>query len=114
MADRLGGVGIEVLGLADQGGEFVVGGVDVRDTGLPEELTSRALERAFARTIAFYLSGERAARGCFLVGTALAEAAELLPRYRGDNVFDTAKFTSRFPDFAVTTYDAGVAQLVTY
>lgn len=33
-----------------------------------------ALERAFARTIAFYLSGEKAARGCFLVGTALAEA----------------------------------------
>ena len=28
-------------------GGLVVGGVDVRDTGLPEELTSRALERAF-------------------------------------------------------------------
>lgn len=37
----------------------------------------------------------------------LAEAAELLPRYRGDNVFDTSKFAARFPDFAVTTYREG-------
>ncbi|MEW1987326.1 NAD-dependent epimerase/dehydratase family protein [Brevibacterium casei] len=43
----------------------------------------------------------------------LAEAAELLPRYRGDNVFDTAKFTSRFPDFAVTTYEEGVRAILT-
>ncbi len=43
----------------------------------------------------------------------LAEAAELLPRYRGDNVFDTAKFASRFPDFAVTTYEQGIGAILT-
>lgn len=42
----------------------------------------------------------------------LAEAAELLPRYRGDNVFDTSKFASRFPDFAVTTYRQGIADIL--
>lgn len=29
--------------------------------------------------------------------SALAEVGELLPRYRGDNIFDTEKFTARFP-----------------
>lgn len=33
-----------------------------------------ALRGAYARAIAFYLSGGKAARGCFLIGTALAEA----------------------------------------
>jgi len=33
-----------------------------------------ALRDAYARAIAFYLSGGTAARGCFLIGTALAEA----------------------------------------
>lgn len=42
----------------------------------------------------------------------LAEAAELLPRYRGDNIFDTSKFASRFPDFAVTTYRQGIADIL--
>jgi TetR/AcrR family transcriptional regulator, copper-responsive repressor len=33
-----------------------------------------ALRHAYARAIAFYLAGDKAARGCFLIGTALAEA----------------------------------------
>ncbi len=33
-----------------------------------------ALRHTYARAIAFYLSGDKAARGCFLIGTALAEA----------------------------------------
>jgi AcrR family transcriptional regulator len=33
-----------------------------------------ALRDAYARAVAFYLSGDKAARGCFLIGTALAEA----------------------------------------
>ena len=42
------------------------------------------------------------------------ELWELLPRYGVDTVFVSDKFTRAFPDFAVTTYDAGVAQLVTH
>lgn len=44
---------------------------------------------------------------------ALKEVQELLPRYRGDNIFDTTAFTQRFPDFRVTTYRDGITQLLT-
>lgn len=47
-----------------------------------------------------------------LVNPSAREAEELLPRYRQDNIFESAKFTERFPDFAVTTYDEGIAALV--
>ena len=40
------------------------------------------------------------------------ELWELLPRYAVDTIFVSDKFTRAFPDFAVTTYDAGVAQLL--
>lgn len=36
------------------------------------------------------------------------DAAELLPRYAVDNLFSSAKFKSRFPDFPVTTYRQGL------
>lgn len=37
------------------------------------------------------------------------ELRELLPRYEHDNRFDSTKFSSRFPDFAVTSYPDGLA-----
>lgn len=40
------------------------------------------------------------------------EACELLPRYRVDNVFDSSKFSTRFPEFSVTTYREGVAAIL--
>ena len=43
------------------------------------------------------------------VSPPLRELAELLPRYRGDNVFDSSTFAARFPEFSVTTYPEGVA-----
>ena len=43
---------------------------------------------------------------------ALKEASELLPRYRHDNIFVSAKFAERFPDFAVTTYQEGIAEIL--
>lgn len=42
----------------------------------------------------------------------LAEASELLPRYRGDNIFDTSKFAARFPEFKATKYQEGIATIV--
>lgn len=42
----------------------------------------------------------------------LEEIFKLLPRYRGDNVFDSSKFAARFPDFAVTTYRDGIRQIL--
>lgn len=43
---------------------------------------------------------------------ALKEVQELLPRYEGDNIFDSSRFAARFPDFRVTTYREGVKQIL--
>ncbi len=40
------------------------------------------------------------------------ETRELLPRYAADNIFDSSKFKARFPDFAVTTYQEGIKQIL--
>ncbi|HMR50647.1 MAG TPA: NAD-dependent epimerase/dehydratase family protein [Arachnia sp.] len=47
-----------------------------------------------------------------LLNPAVKEAEELLPRYRQDNTFDSSKFTTRFPDFAITSYREGIRFLV--
>ena len=39
------------------------------------------------------------------------ELRELLPRYEYDNLFESAKFKHRFPDFTVTTYREGLEQI---
>lgn len=43
-----------------------------------------------------------------LVNKTARGAAELLPRYRVDNLFDSSKFQARFPEFRVTTYREGL------
>ncbi|WP_150459945.1 NAD-dependent epimerase/dehydratase family protein [Nesterenkonia ebinurensis] len=47
-----------------------------------------------------------------LVSPAVREAGELLPRYRQDNIFDSSKFTERFPDFQTTSYRQGLSHLL--
>jgi nucleoside-diphosphate-sugar epimerase len=37
------------------------------------------------------------------------ELRELLPRYKHDNRFDSTKFTTRFPEFAVTAHGGGIS-----
>jgi len=41
----------------------------------------------------------------------IREIQELFPRYEQDNIFESTKFKTRFPDFAVTTYRQGVQQM---
>jgi nucleoside-diphosphate-sugar epimerase len=48
-----------------------------------------------------------------LVNPSVKEAEELLPRYRHDNIFDSSKFATRFPDYRVTTYHEGIAGILT-
>lgn len=43
-----------------------------------------------------------------LVNRTVRDTAELLPRYRADNIFVSDKFKQRFPDFQVTTYRQGL------
>ncbi len=47
-----------------------------------------------------------------LFNPAVKEANELMPRYRQDNIFDTTKFATRFPEFEVTTYREGIAEIL--
>jgi nucleoside-diphosphate-sugar epimerase len=44
-----------------------------------------------------------------LFSPQVRELRELLPRYEHDSRFDSTKFTSRFPEFAVTSYRDGLA-----
>ncbi len=39
------------------------------------------------------------------------EIRELLPRYQHDNRFDSTKFATRFPDFAITSYREGLTAI---
>ncbi|MEZ7505083.1 NAD-dependent epimerase/dehydratase family protein [Flavobacterium sp. Arc2] len=42
----------------------------------------------------------------------LKETQELLPRYAIDNIFDSSKFKTRFPNFKVTTYSEGIKTII--
>lgn len=42
----------------------------------------------------------------------IKETKELFPRYQIDNIFDASKFKARFPDFKVTTYSAGIREIL--
>ena len=46
-----------------------------------------------------------------LVNKTARGAAELLPRYRVDNIFDSSKFKARFPEFRVTSYREGLERI---
>ena len=68
------------------------------------EVTGRRIRYATVPEVAFKLAGR--------FNPAVRESLELMPRYRVDNVFDSSKFSSRFPQFDVTTYREGIARLV--
>ena len=40
------------------------------------------------------------------------EIQELLPRYAIDNLFESKKFKSQFPDFKVTSYQQGIKEII--
>ncbi len=46
------------------------------------------------------------------VNSQTAEIEELLPRYEGDNIFDSSAFAAAFPDFRVTTYREGISTIL--
>lgn len=47
-----------------------------------------------------------------LFNPSVKEAEELLPRYRQDNIFDSTKFATRFPDFPITSYRDGITHVL--
>lgn len=71
---------------------------------IASDVTGRSIRYTTVPEIAFTVGG--------WFNPAVKEAAELLPRYREDNIFDSSKFATRFPDFAVTTYREGITALL--
>lgn len=71
---------------------------------IASDVTGRDIRYTTVPEIAFKVGG--------LFNPAVKEASELLPRYRGDNIFDSSKFATRFPDFKVTTYRDGIVDIL--
>jgi len=71
---------------------------------IASEVTGRRIPFVTVPQWAFRIGG--------LAVPALREVEELLPRYRRDNIFESTKFTARFPDFRITTYREGISQLL--
>lgn len=72
--------------------------------GIAAEILDRDISYRTVPAAVFALGG--------LVNPSVREANELMPRYRQDNIFDSTKFATRFPDFDVTTYREGIAALL--
>jgi len=47
-----------------------------------------------------------------LINPNLKETKELLPRYAIDNIFDSTKFKEKFPTFSITSYEAGIKEIL--
>lgn len=47
-----------------------------------------------------------------LFNNMVRETQELFPRYQIDNIFDSSKFKTRFPEFKVTTYSEGIVSII--
>jgi len=62
----------------------------------------------FGRDASYTVIGKWAMTAASLVSKPVREIRELLPRYEQDNLFDSAKFKRRFPEFKVTTYREGL------
>lgn len=69
-----------------------------------EQVTGRRIRYTVLPLAAFSIGGR-------FIGQ-LKEVQELLPRYRGDNIFDTSKFTAWFPDFTITSPHEGITEIL--
>lgn len=69
---------------------------------ISSDLTKRDIRYTTVPEIAIQVAG--------WFNPVVKEVSELLPRYRGDNIFDSSKFATRFPEFKVTTYREGIAE----
>lgn len=70
-----------------------------------------AATTAFGRKADYQVLPEWMLRTAGIVSAPAREIRELLPRYRQDNLFDSTKFQTRFPEFEVTTYRAGLDEI---
>ena len=64
--------------------------------------------KVFGQPVAYTVLGSWTLAAAALFSPKVREIRELLPRYAHDNLFDSTKFKSRFPDFRATTYAEGL------
>lgn len=67
--------------------------------------------QVFGREASYTVIGKWAMTAAGLFSKPVREIRELLPRYEQDNLFDSAKFKRRFPEFNVTTYREGLDRI---
>ena len=64
------------------------------------------------RDLPYKVLGKWTLTAAGLVSRQVRELRELLPRYAHDNLFDSSKFSERFPAFEVTSYRRGLEQVL--
>lgn len=64
------------------------------------------------RDLEYKVLGKWTLTAAGLFSRQVRELRELLPRYAHDNLFDSSKFSQRFPAFEVTTYRRGLEQVL--
>jgi len=79
-------------------------------------LTSKAfiaeISNQLGRTIKYEVMTPFKLKIAALFVAMVKETKELFPRYQIDNIFDSSKFKTRFPDFKVTTYQEGIKEIL--
>ncbi|MCG9793009.1 NAD-dependent epimerase/dehydratase family protein [Flavobacterium algicola] len=70
------------------------------------------IEKQLNRIVPYKILNATVLKVGALTSKNLKETAELLPRYKIDNIFDSTKFKTRFPDFKVTTYPEGIKTIL--
>jgi len=75
-----------------------------------KEFVAMASE-VWGREPAYSVIGKWTLIAAGLFSKPVREIRELLPRYEQDNLFDSAKFKRRFPEFEVTTYRQGLERI---
>lgn len=72
----------------------------------------KVASKVVGKKIPFTTVPEWAFRIGGMLNKSVRESEELLPRYRQDNVFESAKFQAAFPDFTVTQYREGIRRIL--
>ncbi|RKQ39141.1 NAD-dependent epimerase/dehydratase family protein [Enterobacter sp. R1(2018)] len=65
----------------------------------------------FGKDVEYSVVSKLALTFAGLFSQGAREMRELLPRYEHDNLFESAKFKHRFPDFSVTSYREGLEDI---
>jgi len=65
----------------------------------------------FGKPLAYSTVTQSTLQDASIFAKNTSEIEELLPRYEADNLFDSTKFKTRFPDFRITTYEEGIKEI---